>query len=75
MKLVDDKESYFELLSQKLEQDYCINFNDTGYSEAEWLQRFGDLAIDEAVVDYARKYDLTAKSELFIYSFNYKKTP
>ncbi|MCT8127602.1 hypothetical protein H1D31_16465 [Alishewanella sp. BS5-314] len=74
MKLGADKESYFEQLSQKLEQSYCINFDDTGYSEAEWLQRFGDLAVDEAIAEYAQKYDLTAKSELLTSSFNYKKT-
>lgn len=55
---------YFELLSQRLQALYCINFEDTGFTESEWLARYGDLELDEAIVVYANKYDLTAFKKL-----------
>jgi hypothetical protein len=59
MKLHEQKNDYFALLSKTLEQQYCINFNDTGYTEGEWLAYFEDLTIDEAIMSYSQKYDLT----------------
>jgi hypothetical protein len=59
MNLDGHNHEYFELLSQKLEQTYCINFNDTGYTEEEWVARFGDLPLDKAINEYAQKYELT----------------
>lgn len=59
MNLDEYNHEYFELLNKKLEQDYCINFDDTGYTESEWIARFSDLSIDEAVLQYAQKYALT----------------
>ncbi|MCF4008846.1 hypothetical protein [Rheinheimera sp. UJ63] len=49
----------FVLLSEMLEQQYCITFNDTGYTKAEWLDRFGDMPMNEAISAYADKYNLT----------------
>ncbi len=54
-----NKSYYFKLLNSKLNGQYCINFNDTGYTEREWLDRFGDMSLDEAISAYAQKYDLT----------------
>jgi hypothetical protein len=59
---------YFEQLSEKLLLLYCINFDDTGYTECEWLERFGDLALDEAIDIYAEKYDLTAYNKQIAHS-------
>jgi hypothetical protein len=64
MKLIQCNQEYFKLLSEKLEQSYCINFNDTGYTETKWLERFGDLQLDQAVAAYAQKYDLTSVLEI-----------
>ena len=55
---------YFEQLSKKLESLYSINFNDTGFTEKEWLERFGDLPMEEAINSFAEKYDLTPISDL-----------
>jgi hypothetical protein len=57
--------AYFERLNAKLQRLYCINFDDTGYSESEWLARFGDLELDEAIEIYAKKYDLTSNKNMF----------
>lgn len=56
--------NYFELLSKKLHLLYCINFDDTGYTKSEWLACFGDLDLDEAVIQYAEKYDLTPLKDI-----------
>jgi hypothetical protein len=59
MDLESNNNDYFKQLSKELEHQYCINFNDTGYTEREWLERFGDMSVDEAISIYAQKYDLT----------------
>ena len=66
MKLYKHNHEYFELLSQKLKQSYCINFDDTGYTEIEWIARFGDLSLDEAVFEYAQKYNLTPLTDVLL---------
>jgi hypothetical protein len=66
MDLESHNNDYFKLLSKKLEQLYCINFNDTGYTESEWVDRFGDMPIVEAISAYAQKYDLTSLNEAAI---------
>ena len=64
MNFDEHNHEYFELLNQKLEQTYCINFDDTGYTENEWIARFGDLSLDDAVSEYAQKYDLTSLKDI-----------
>ena len=71
MILDEHNHEYFELLNQKLEQTYCINFDDTGYTEKEWITRFGDLSLDEAVLEYAQKYDLTPLKVVLLGSQSY----
>ena len=66
MDLESNNNDYFKLLSKKLEHLYCINFNDTGYTESEWLDRFGDMPLDKAISAYAQKYDLTPLNEAAI---------
>ena len=66
MNLDKHNHEYFELLSQKLKQSYCINFDDTGYTENEWIARFGDLSLDDAVSEYAKKYDLTSLKDILL---------
>lgn len=60
MPITKSNNEYFEELNIKLEQQFCISFDDTGYTEDEWISRFGDLTLDEAISDYSRKYDLTS---------------
>ena len=66
MNFDEPNNEYFELLNQKLEQTYCINFDDTGYTENEWIARFGDLSLDDAVSEYAKKYDLTSLKDILL---------
>jgi hypothetical protein len=54
------KEDYLKAINQLLTERYCITFNDTGYEDTEWLARFGDLDVEEAVEAYAEKYALTS---------------
>jgi len=42
-----------------LKQQYGVSFEDIGIDEHEWLDRFGDLPLSDAVDAYAAKYDLT----------------
>ncbi|MAD73328.1 MAG: hypothetical protein CML20_00745 [Rheinheimera sp.] len=64
MDLESNNNDYFKQLSKELERQYCISFNDTGYTEYEWLDRFGDMPLDEAVSAYAQKYDLTSLKDV-----------
>lgn len=66
MNIGSHNNDYFELLSKKLEHVYCINFKDTGYTESDWLDRFGDMPLDEAISAYAQKYDLTPLNDFSI---------
>ncbi len=58
--LTINQQQYLAAVDQLLQQHYAINFKDTGYDEKEWLARFGDQPVAEAVAAYAEKYDLTA---------------
>ncbi|NWN92022.1 hypothetical protein HLV39_11015 [Marinobacter adhaerens] len=42
-----------------LKQRYGVSFADIGIDGQEWLDRFGDQPLVEAVEAYAAKYDLT----------------
>ena len=64
MAATKDNTEYFEKLNIKLMQQFCISFDDTGYTKEEWISRFGDLNLDDAVSEYGRKYDLTAIADL-----------
>ncbi len=54
-----NQQQYLATVDQLLQQYYAISFQDTGYDEQEWLARFGDQPVAEAVLAYAKKYDLT----------------
>ena len=59
------KADYLKAINQLLTERYCITFNDTGYENTEWLARFGDLDVEEAVETYAEKYALTSMDRWF----------
>lgn len=42
-----------------LKQRYGVSFADIGIDGDEWLDRFGDQSLVDAVEAYAAKYDLT----------------
>lgn len=42
---------------------FGINIADTGFSDDEWLSRFGDLDVEDAIEVYAEKYGLTRVSK------------
>lgn len=44
---------------QLLRQQYGVSFGDMGIEGEEWLDRFGDQPLADAVEAYAAKYDLT----------------
>lgn len=44
---------------QLLKQRYGVSFADIGVDGEEWLVRFGDQSVADAVDAYATKYDLT----------------
>ena len=52
------QEVYLAAVNTCLMNRYLISLLDTGYSDNEWLSRFGDLDAEEAVEIYAEKYDL-----------------
>jgi hypothetical protein len=52
------REGYLAAVNTCLMNRYLISLHDTGYSDDEWLSRFGDLDVEEAVEIYAEKYDL-----------------
>lgn len=56
-----EREEYLAAVNSCLTKRYAINLEDTGYSDDEWLSRFGDLDVEEAVRMYADKYDLVSK--------------
>lgn len=57
--LTINQQQYLATVDQLLQQHYAISFQDTGYDEQEWLARFGDQPEVDAVLAYAKKYDLT----------------
>lgn len=52
------REGYLAAVNIYLLNRYLVSLHDTGYSDSEWLSRFGDLDVEEAVEVYAEKYDL-----------------
>lgn len=59
------REGYLAAVNTCLMNRYLISLLDTGYSEDEWLFRFGDLDAEEATEAYAEKYDLRRADEGF----------
>lgn len=57
-KRVMARNEYLAAVNMCLMNVYLITLLDTGYSDDEWLSRFGDLNVEEAVEVYAAKYDL-----------------
>ena len=57
------KEEYLKVVNKYLEGKYAISLSDTGYSVDEWLSRFGELDVEDAVELYAEKYNLTSWGE------------
>lgn len=53
-----DKEHLDKINAYMLET-YGITIQDTGYPPEEWLARFGDKPVMQAVDDYGDKYHLT----------------
>lgn len=66
MSYTDGNNEYFKELNNKLKQHFCISFEDTGYTEEEWISRFGDLALNDAISEYGKKYDLTPLTDLIL---------
>lgn len=56
MSSIENRISEVELL---LKQRYGVSFADIGIEGEEWLERFGDQPLMDAVEAYAAKYDLT----------------
>lgn len=52
------RDDYLASANEYLISRYAINIADTGYSDDEWLSRFGDLDVEEAIETYAEKYGL-----------------
>jgi hypothetical protein len=55
--MMEEKE-YLAKVNESLTSKYSISIADTGYSNGEWLSKFGHLDFDEAVESYAEKYGL-----------------
>lgn len=52
------RQEYLVAINTYLTNNYSISLCDTGYSDAEWLSRFGDLDVEDAIEIYAEKYGL-----------------
>lgn len=52
------RQEYLVAINTYLTNNYLISLCDTGYSDAEWLSRFGDLDAEDAIEIYAEKYGL-----------------
>ncbi len=59
------QEVYLAAVNTCLMNKYLISVLDTGYSDNEWLSRFGDLDVEEAVEAYVGKYDLRRTDNVF----------
>jgi hypothetical protein len=60
-----NRQEYLAAVNKYLMNGYLISLLDTGYSDDEWLSRFGDLDAEEAAEIYAAKYDLIKVDEGF----------
>jgi len=61
------QQQYLNLADVLLQQRYAIALKDTGYDDQEWLVRFGDQPVEDAVAEYATKYDLIPTSTVCQY--------
>lgn len=61
------QQQYLNLADVLLQQRYAITLKDTGYDDLEWLVRFGDQPVEDAVTEYATKYDLIPTSTVYQY--------
>ncbi|MDF3125227.1 hypothetical protein [Rheinheimera sp. 1928-s] len=61
------QQQYLNLADVLLQQRYAITLKDTGYDGLEWLARFGDQPVEDAVTEYAAKYDLIPTSTVCQY--------
>jgi len=59
------RQEYLSATDKCLMNNYSISLLDSGYSDDEWLSRFGDLDIEDAVELYAEKYDLRRSDDRF----------
>ena len=64
-KILMAQQEYLAAVNSYLMDRYFIGLSDTGYSDEEWLFRFGDLDVEEAVEVYAEKYELFSKNDWF----------
>lgn len=61
-----DREAYSYSANKILLEKYSIRLEDTGYTNEEWLNRFGDMEVEDAVKCFAEKYDLISREELLL---------
>lgn len=61
------QQQYLNLADALLQQRYAMTLKDTGYDNLEWLIRFGDQQVEDAVTEYATKYDLIPTSTVCQY--------
>lgn len=61
------QQQYLNLADALLQQQYAITLKDTGYDDLEWFIRFGGQPVEDAVTEYATKYDLIPTSAVCQY--------
>ena len=61
-----DREAYLDVANKILVEKYSIRLEDTGYTNEEWLNRFGDMEVEEAVKCFAEKYDFINREEILL---------
>lgn len=49
---------YILAVNAYMQRNYCLTIEEAGYSVEEWLQRFGDRPVEEAVEIFAEKHNL-----------------
>lgn len=52
-------ENWIHHANVALQKRYNITISDSGYTDKEFFARFGNQRADEAVEEFATKYDLT----------------
>ncbi len=55
-----ERQDYLDVANTYLLRRYAICLADTGYIDDDWLERFGDFDVEDAVELYAEKYDLVS---------------
>ena len=58
-------EAFYQRCNQELKTNYLISIEECGLSSSEWLQRYGDLSVTEAVETFCQKYDLSRLNSEF----------